>query len=155
MSKQLEYRIACALCDYVARQYPQHVRDKRFFAIENGGHRNKITAGRLKRSGVTPGVSDYCITTPCGAYSVLWMELKHEGGRLSPDQLTFLRSHRSDGHLAVVAYGFDEARAIIDAWMTGDVDGVSWYARTDTKSERNKAHKKCTEGASPESLRGP
>ena len=141
MSKQMEYRIACALCDYVARQYPQHVRDKNFFAIENGGHRNKITAGRLKRSGVTPGVSDYCITTPCGAYSVLWMELKAETGKLSPDQLAFLRNHRSGGHLAVVAYGFDEARAIIDAWMSGDVDGVSWYARTDKKSERNAANK--------------
>ena len=147
MSKQLEYRIACAICDYVAARYPQHVRDKRFFAIENGGHRNKVTAGRLKRAGVTPGVSDYCITTPCGPYSTLWLELKHEKGKLSPDQKTFLRSHRSDGHLAVVAYGYDEAKSIIDAWLMGDSLEVEFYARSDTKSQRNRAIKERAEGA--------
>ena len=152
--RQQEYRIACAICDYVARQYPQHVRDKRFFAIENGGHRNKVTAGRLKRAGVTPGVSDYCITTPCGPYSTLWIELKHEGGKLSPDQKIFLRAHRSDGHLAVAAYGFDEAKAIIDAWMCGDSMEVEWYARSDTKSQRNKAWKERTKSAIEESVRG-
>lgn len=145
MSKQLEYRTAVAICDYVAKQHPQHVRDKRFFAIENGGKRNLSTALRLKRAGVTPGVSDFCITAPCGPYSTLWLELKTETGKLSPDQKTFLRNHRSDGHLAVVAYGYDEARAIIDHWFCGQSEAVAWYARSDTKSERNRAWKERAE----------
>ena len=48
MSRQLEFRIAVALCDYVARAYPQIVRDKLFFGIENGGHRSKSTGARFK-----------------------------------------------------------------------------------------------------------
>lgn len=147
MSKQLEFRIACALCDYVARQYPQMVRDKKFFGIENGGYRSKVTAGRLKRQGVTPGVSDYCITTPCGEWSTLWLELKHEKGKLSPDQLTFLRTHRRNGQMAVCAYGFDEAKAIIDFWLSGQAQEVRWYALSDSKSERNAAFKKRAESA--------
>ena len=95
----------------------------------------------LKRQAVTPGVPDYCITTPCGPFSTLWLELKHEKGKLSPDQKTFLRTHRSGGQMAVCAYGFDEAKLIVDSWLSGKAHEVDWFAKSDSKSERNKAYK--------------
>jgi len=49
---------------------------KFLFHIPNGGNRNPREAARLKRMGVRPGVSDYCLPIPRGIYHGLFVELK-------------------------------------------------------------------------------
>lgn len=142
MPKNNEDRLCIALMDYIRRQYP--VERKYWFHVPNGGHRHRVTAALFKRLGVMPGVSDYHCMLPSGAWPSLWLEIKTDTGRPSDEQLEFLASARYAGHFAVVAYGWDEAKAIIDAWMRGTPEQIEWLSGCDKRRERNAARKRRT-----------
>ncbi len=71
----------------------------------------------LKRKGVKPGVPDIIILKPCGRYHGLLIELKVGKGKLSPAQKDFLATATTQGYMAVCCYGFEAARAIIEAYF--------------------------------------
>lgn len=101
----------------------QHPALRLLFCIPNGGARHKATAGRLKREGVRPGVPDVCLPVPSGPYHALYIELKRPHtpgkprGRTSPEQLWWLGELQAVGNCAGVAYGWDEARTMIEAYL--------------------------------------
>lgn len=75
------------------------------FAIPNGGKRSIVTAKRLRREGVTPGVPDLYIP----AWGI-WIEMKRQkGGRTSPDQDSMIEYLEQIGHTVVVGYGAMDA----------------------------------------------
>jgi hypothetical protein len=79
----------------------------KIFAIPNGGHRNKITAAKLKAEGVLPGVPDLFVP-----HFNLWIEMKmQKGGRLSESQKE-MRDYLLDqcSHNYLMCEGFDDAR---------------------------------------------
>lgn len=57
------------------------------FHVPNGGVRSKAEAAQFKRLGVLAGVPDLTILTKCGR--TLFVEVKSQSGRLSPDQVAF------------------------------------------------------------------
>lgn len=59
----------------------------RWFHVPNGGKRGILTAKKLKAQGVKPGVPDIIILLSGGRS--IFLELKAEGGVLSPDQKQF------------------------------------------------------------------
>lgn len=84
------------------------------YAIPNGGHRNKATAGRLKACGVKAGVPDLHLPVARGIYHSLYIELKRrKGGSVSPEQRRWIRSLAGQGHCACVCAGWDAARDAI------------------------------------------
>ena len=86
-------------------QYPK----VKIFAIPNGGNRNVITATMLKAEGVRKGVPDLFIPE-----WLLWIEMKRvKGGKLSPEQSDWIDYLNGCGYTAVVANGFDEAKAVV------------------------------------------
>ena len=75
------------------------------FAIPNGGKRSIVTAKRLRREGVTPGVPDLYIP----AWGI-WIEMKRQkGGRTSPDQDGMISYLENVGHRVIVGYGATDA----------------------------------------------
>lgn len=91
----------------------------RFYAIPNGGHRNKWEAAKLKRCGVQSGVPDICIPIPSGSYHALYLEIKRvKGGKVSDNQILWLSYLREKGYYADVGYGFDEAKDIIVHYLS-------------------------------------
>ncbi len=92
-------------------------------AIPNGGKRARITAGRLQREGVRRGVPDLCLPVPSGPYCGLWIELKRPympgkpRGRATPEQLWWIGELQAEGNCAGVAYGWIEARNMIEAYL--------------------------------------
>jgi hypothetical protein len=66
-------------------------------AIPNGGHRHKATAARLKAEGVKRGVPDVCLPVPRGGAHGLYIELKTERGKPTPEQLGWIRALRGRG----------------------------------------------------------
>lgn len=75
------------------------------FAIPNGEARSIAVAKRLKAEGVTPGVLDLFIP----AWR-LWIEMKRtEGGRLSPEQKSFIEYIELVGYQTIVAKGAKDA----------------------------------------------
>ena len=150
-----EFRLACALCDYVKVQYPAVVRDMGWFAVPNGEYRNKVTAGKLKRTGVLPGVPDYLLSRPSGQYKQLWLEIKHEVGKVNHEQKAFLLNHNSDWEMTLVGYGYTENKYIIDTWMKGAAHELEWMRDCPGKRARNKGWKERASNATEESaMRG-
>lgn len=102
------------------------------FAIPNGGSRGdtdksrKIAGARLKATGVKSGVYDMMLPYRRGEYSGLFIELKRpelkpkktdaKGGR-SDEQIEFGAYVDSQGYANAVAYGWQEAVAMIENYL--------------------------------------
>ena len=94
-----------------AKRYPAL---ELLYHIPNGGSRNPIEAHNLKGQGVKPGVPDICLPVPSHHYTALYIELKRrKGGRVSEAQKRMLFKLNKYGNMAVVAYGFEDAKRII------------------------------------------
>lgn len=83
-------------------------------AIPNGGSRNLIEAKHLKEQGVKAGIPDICLPVPSRHHTALYIELKRrKGGRVSEAQKKVMFKLRKYGNMAVVCYGWEEARDAI------------------------------------------
>ena len=84
-----EFRLSCAVADYLGFALPDHVQWTHFPA---GEERTASAGKRLKRLGTKPGWPDYIVLP--GGGQVLFIELKKPetdtpAGRLSPAQKAF------------------------------------------------------------------
>jgi hypothetical protein len=78
------------------------------FHVPNGGLRTKAEAARLKWIGVLAGVLDLVLVLPDGRCA-FW-ETKTPRGRLSDDQLAFIKRLITLGHRWAVVLSIDDAR---------------------------------------------
>lgn len=95
------------------------VPEQLLFAIPNGGKRDLRTAVRMKREGVQAGIPDMMLAVPRRAFHGLFIELKQGKGRLSDHQAQALALLQEQGYATAVPYGFQEARAAIEAYLAG------------------------------------
>ncbi|MCL2071595.1 MAG: VRR-NUC domain-containing protein [Oscillospiraceae bacterium] len=91
-------------------------------AIPNGGYRPITTAARLKAEGVRAGVPDICLPVARQGYNGLYIELKAPKGRVQANQREWLQDLSEQGYKAVVAYGFEEARTVIEDYLREGVN---------------------------------
>lgn len=83
-------------------------------AIPNGGSRNPIEARHLKEQGVKAGIPDICLPVPGRHHTALYIELKRKkGGRVSDAQKRMIFELKKYGNMAVVCYGWEQARDAI------------------------------------------
>ena len=97
------------------RKYPEL---ELMFAIPNGGLRNEVVAAKLRQEGLKPGVPDIFLPAARDGYHGLSIELKNERGRMSKNQQKWLPKINAAGYLAVVCYGWDEARIRIEDYLS-------------------------------------
>lgn len=83
-------------------------------AIPNGGHRNLLTALRMKAEGVERGAPDLFFILQGGRAALL--ELKAKGGSLKPEQKLWRDEVTALGALWETANSFDQAYGILAAW---------------------------------------
>lgn len=79
------------------------------FAIPNGGVRNKVTAAKLKREGVTAGVWDIFVPIPAAAFHGLFIEMKFGKNKLTQSQIKFGKQMVENGYKCLVCYNAIEA----------------------------------------------
>ncbi len=84
-----------------------------YFHVPNGGRRSKAEAQILKGLGVRAGVPDLVIVLPGG--TVCWLELKAPDGEASVAQAEWFDRLAALGHRWEIAFGLDQAIAVIDA----------------------------------------
>ena len=65
---------------------------------------------RNRQLGVKSGVPDLMLPIPAGDYHGLFVEMKTKGGRVSETQKKWIDALNGLGYLAVVAYGWEDAR---------------------------------------------
>jgi hypothetical protein len=115
-----------AICDYIRLQYPGVV-----FRSDAAGVRLTIGQARsMKRTQSNRGLPDLAIYEPRNGYHGLFIELKAEGnpayrkdGALVADthiqeQAQVLEKLRKKGYVAAFACGFEQAKTIIDKYLT-------------------------------------
>jgi hypothetical protein len=95
------------------------------FHCPNGGSRHGAEAQKLKEMGTRQGVPDLLLPAaiargPESAWKGLALELKSPSGRLRDTQKWWIRRLREQGWAVAVAYGFDEARYIIERYLDGE-----------------------------------
>jgi len=88
-------------------------------AIPNGGLRNKVTAAKLKAEGVKAGVPDIFLPFPCQRYNGLFIEMKYGKNKTTSQQNEWLSWLNDMGYQAKIAYGFVEAKQIIEEYLGG------------------------------------
>lgn len=117
--RQLEHQQQVALFRWAALQTKTRPELALLFAIPNGGHRHKATAGKLKAEGVKPGVPDVCLPVPRGEYSGLWIEMK--AGRNSPtaEQLWWHIQLANHGYRVGVRWTWEAAKDLIEEYLGG------------------------------------
>lgn len=89
------------------------------FHPANGGKRNASEAAHLKRLGVKAGVPDLVIPVARGGYHGLFIEMKVKPNKPTENQKQWIELLNNNGYLAVVCYGFEEAKKVIDEYMEG------------------------------------
>lgn len=90
-----------------------------YFAIPNGGWRDRVTASKLKATGVKAGVPDLFFPEPRGGVPGLFIEMKRaRGGGLSPFQKEWLAALQANGYKAEVCRGAESAMAVIDSYLS-------------------------------------
>ena len=83
----------------------------------NGEKRNIVTAVRLKRMGVHPGVADLAFVLPDGRHGrPAFMEIKSAKGRLSPDQKSFRDRCAAIGVPYALVKSLDDAQQVLRHW---------------------------------------
>lgn len=102
-----------------AQYYPQL---EFAFAVPNGGSRDRITAGKLKAEGVTPGVFDFVVPYPMEPYHGLFIEMKKPGGVVSTEQKKFGKIMVSRGYQCFVCYSWDDAVQKISDYLQISTD---------------------------------
>jgi hypothetical protein len=100
------------------------------YAVPNGGHRHKATAARLKAEGVKRGVPDVCLPVARSGAHGLYIELKTERGKATPEQLGWIRALRRQGYAAEVCHGWESARSMIEHYLTAGPQRGSALAKT-------------------------
>ncbi|MUJ20483.1 hypothetical protein [Aliivibrio fischeri] len=127
--KDLEYYEQVKFFYYVSCTYP-HLR-YRIHASPNGGSRKGSYEGhRFNAAGLSKGWPDVEVMTMKSGYGALFIEFKSQicDYRNEATALKEVKEHQhkhrlsllSEGYLAVVCYGAEEAILVLDAYMTGE-----------------------------------
>ncbi len=100
------------------------------FSVPNGGWRSPITGAILKAEGARKGVPDLFLAWGRGVNSAemdaiggvthlgLFIEMKAPSGHLSPEQEVYHQHLRAAGYRAEVCRSWQEAKAVIENYLT-------------------------------------
>jgi hypothetical protein len=90
------------------------------FAIPNGGARHIAVALKLKAEGVKAGVPDIFLPWRSGEYAGLFIELKADGGKISPAQQAWNKFLNIAGYRAEFCFGWIAAAKVICEYLNLD-----------------------------------
>ena len=134
-----EAKECLGLIHWWRKTYPTY--NDHLIRVNNGGKMSKKQRIFAWRMGEVTGASDYFLAMPSGDFLGLWLEMKSKTGRPEDHQIRFLQDMRRVGYCGIVAYGVDEAREIITAWMNERSEEIGWMQACPKKRERNQARK--------------
>ncbi len=103
-----------ALQPEIRRIYPEL---KLLYHIPNGGRRDPVEAKHLKEQGVKKGVPDLHLPVARGGYHGLYIEMKTETGRASPEQKWWLEQLANQRNYCVICKGWREAVKCLENYL--------------------------------------
>lgn len=121
-----EHFMQCALIEWCHRYKGHYPGIEKIYAVPNGGHRNPATAAMLKAEGVVAGVLDLHLDLARGPYHGLQIELKYGSNVPSDEQWQRLDDLYHDGYLAVVCWDWQDAAQVLEWYMCGCIENLSF-----------------------------
>lgn len=92
------------------------------YCASAGGVRTSFKqAVKMKATGYVKGFPDLQILKPVGKYSGMFIELKYNKGRMSPEQKEWIEYLNSVGYFAICCNSFDDAKKNIDLYLSGNI----------------------------------
>ena len=113
----MEHGIQKAFFDW-ARLHPEA---RHAYAVPNGGHRSKATAGRLKAEGVRAGVLDVCLPKMRGGCGALYIEFKAGRNTMSKEQAEEAARLVDDGYAVACCWDALQAIEFTQAYLRGEI----------------------------------
>lgn len=84
------------------------------FAVPNGGHRDKVTANKLKATGVVPGIPDMLFMgVPGGKHGPAGIEFKTPTGGMSSEQKGIREVWSTVGLTVYIVRSFDQFQSLV------------------------------------------
>jgi len=126
--RALEHQEQTALFQYAAIQARNDPRWDLLNASQNGLSASSIHQARLaKACGMKKGFPDVSLPVPAGGYHGLFIEMKRKGGvpsDVSPEQREWLARLSEQGYWTTVAFGWADAVAQIQQYLTASAGGA-------------------------------
>lgn len=88
------------------------------YHIPNGGTRDAIEGRHLKQQGVKRGVPDLCLPVARGAYHAMYIELKTDTGRATPEQKWWGEKLLQQGCMWEVCHGWESAVRALEWYLS-------------------------------------
>ncbi len=89
--------------------------------IPNEGKRSAAYGAKMKRMGLRSGFPDLFVPLARGGYHGLFIEMKAEGGRATPEQKKWVAKLNAHGYRATVCVGADAAINELNKYFYGRV----------------------------------
>ena len=134
--KNLEHQEQTNLITWSKYQLGKYPELRLLFAIPNGGQRHIATATRLKAEGVKAGVPDLFLPVARHGYHGLFIEMKAGKNKPTDTQIDWMDSLEDEGYLAQVCYGFENAKLLIETYLSeAEIDkGIIVWDKKDEES---------------------
>jgi hypothetical protein len=114
----IESKLQSSCVEWFRFQYPHF--KMLLFAIPNGGHRNIITAKKLKREGVVSGVPDLFLSIPRNGWNGFYIEMKSEKNKLTQPQEDFFSQAKKYNYKCEVIRTIDQFIREVNYYMNGN-----------------------------------
>lgn len=115
--KQTEHLHQVALINWARLNTKKYPELDLLFAIANGGKRHIGVARKLKAEGVKPGIPDLFLPVARGKYHGFFIEMKADGGRLSPAQRAVHAQLIDQGYMVKTYWDWQDAAEGIINYM--------------------------------------
>ncbi len=119
---QHEYILQRSCIEWFRLQYPKFTLN--LFSIPNSNELSSLNRARaaqnmkkLKKSGLTVGVSDLFLALPSGKSNGLFIEMKVKPNKPTDNQIKFGQAMMESGYHFEICYSFDKFVIIINNWM--------------------------------------
>jgi VRR-NUC domain len=113
-----EYDESVILMKWVRAHQKTYPELNLFYHIPNGEKRSIITAVKLKKMGVLPGIPDYHLPVARRGFHSLYIELKSETGRVSDTQQKLHLELVRRNNVVVIAFGAQDAIHYLEKYIT-------------------------------------
>ena len=115
--KPSEHQIQAAYFDWVKSH--QSIEYQSIFAVPNetGNKANFRVLNKLKRAGLSKGVPDIFIPVPRNKYCGAVIETKKPGGKLSPEQVEWLKNLEELGWKVSVCFSTKEMVSFTESYL--------------------------------------
>jgi hypothetical protein len=115
--RQIEHNIQVSIITYLRYAHPSAI----FCASAGGMFTTPKQGKKMVAAGYVKGYPDLAIHEPRGGYHGLFIELKSDTGKTSPEQRDWIAKLMERGYYAQICKGTDQAINLIDAYLSGKV----------------------------------